>query len=91
MEAVVLQFDAPDVQTVVETVEKHVRLAVVVDEQCIVDGLLAFEERLLLRLDERAERMVRHGDADMFVRRIVHVEFAFHFIDFRRPEPSFTV
>ena len=67
MEAVVLQFDAPDVQAVVEAVEEHVGLAVVVDKQRVVNGFLAFEERLLLWLDKRPQRMVRHGDTDMFV------------------------
>ena len=49
-----------------EAVEEHVGLTVIVDKQRIINGLFIFEERLFLQLDERPQRMIRHGDTDMF-------------------------
>lgn len=87
--AVVFQLDDPDIQPVVEPVEIHVRPAVVVDEQRVVDALFIGDHRLPILLYERTQRRVGGGDADVLFGREIHVEFVIQPIDLGRPEPFF--
>ena len=87
--AVVFQLDDPDIQPVVEPVEIHVRPAVVVDEQRVVDALFIGDHRLPRLLYERTQRRVGGGDADVLFGREIHVEFVIQPVDLGRPEPFF--
>ena len=87
--AVVFQLDDPDIQPVVEPVEIHVRPAVVVDEQRVVDARFIGDHRLPRLLYERTQRRVGGGDADVLFGREIHVEFVIQPVDLGRPEPFF--
>lgn len=84
---IVLHFNNPDIQSVVEPVEIHICPSVVVDEQRIVDALFISDLRFLLVLHERSQRRVGNSDADMLLSRKIHVKFVFQLVNLGGPEP----
>ena len=85
---VFLQFGHPNVESVVETVEKEIRCAVVINEQGVINAFLIGNLGLLLALSERTCGRIGCCHTDMLVCRIVHIELPVHFVDLRRPEPT---
>ena len=84
---VVLHLDDPNIQPVVEAVEIHIRPAVIIDEQRIVDTLLVSDHRLLLLLHERPQRRVGDSNANVLLGGEIHVKPPIQPVDLGSPEP----
>jgi len=85
---VFLQFDHPNVESVVETVEEEIRCAVVINEQRVINALLIGNLGFLLALDERTCGRIGYCHTNMLVCRIIHIELPVHFVDLWCPEPT---
>ena len=88
LKQIICKLGNPDIQSVVEPIEKKIRLSIVIYKEGIVDTFLIRNHRFLLFLFKRTQGRFGRCHTDVLVGRIIHIEGTIHQVYFRRPEPT---